>query len=637
MSKKIKILWLSLLTALCALCMAALALPSFFAKADTVNITTTNISDNNFSFVSGASVMKDLFVQDPSAAGFDLTTAHTALKFDFKLENFNYENLAYSVNHPKTFYGALGYNVFIYEFTLLRNNQDGDGAGNLGTAVEQSSVLVVIYSDRNKNFYGYVAEKDYYGTGNLGTDITSDIYGTSLYKGFLSGSPNNLHNYTTYDDIATEGTTKTEGEKTATYGGAYTITRKFRLSQNNLAFRQNDGLKIGIVAAVNSPFSYYQIKARYHFTTVSGAGMFSTDYSHTYGEIYSSSRSVANVLYRMNEAGVDFNETFGDRATYANQILSVHNTQRVRIKYLTDIEGTPYATHNYAYVNVPVWAETIYISDVEQTLGQTLNKCLDSNAYCFQKTTDTDGEVYQLYYLKNVWLRSVTVDGNYFDYFLDINESYKEIYRPYVESGILTNDVYEWIYSTQMLNKFPALQNYRFNEIYGYFGLVVVPETYTLNSALKMMFDVQTSKIGVISNFVFERTLSYDGYNSLLSDYNYGFLSKLWSNVAGFASGQERNATYYVIYSEPGTENALIGEGGQTDAENPGSVVENEVVKPVGTVIKNTWNGIIDFLTGFSSNFKTILWIVLGVIALIVGFKVYGIIKGNKNSRSKRK
>ncbi|MBR0190297.1 MAG: hypothetical protein IJQ23_07955 [Clostridia bacterium] len=618
MTKRIKIILISLLTALCAFCVAVLALPPVKARAD--DITTTGISDGNFGFVPGASIPISLFTEDPNAAGFDIATANTRLRYSFKLENFDYENLAYSVPHPTTWWGARANNVFIYEFTLYRGNRDGDGAGSLGTADAQNSVLVVVYPDSNRTFYGYVAERNYYGTGTLAA-------------GYISGTALNLTSETTYDNIATLGKTYNVDNVDRTFGQGYTITQKFRLSNNNLAFVENDGLVLNMVANVISPFQYYFVKARYCFTTVVYAGMFSTQESSIYGEVYSSSRSVANVLQRMSDLGIDFEETFGDRAIWANRILAVQNTRRVRIKYLTEIDGTPYATHKYAYVDVPVLQETIYINDVEEQLGISLRKCLDSNAYCFQKTIDNDGELYQLYYLKNVWLRAITVDGNFYDYFLDINESYKEIYRPYVNAEILNNDVYEWIYSTQIINKFPALQDYRFNEIYGYFGLVVVPETYTLNSALKTMFDVETSKIGVISNFVFERMLPYSGYQQLLSEYNYGFLSKVWSEVTGFVMGSEHRATYYVVYSEPGTENALIGEGGQTNAENPGSVVENEIIKPAGGVMANAWYGIIDFFGTITKGTKTILFIALGGVAVVGGIVLYK--KLNKGSKRK--
>lgn len=610
MTKKIKIILISLLAALFACCIAAVGFSPKSAKADTVRVTTTGINDGNFSFVSGAAISIGLFDEDPNAAGFNLTTAKTMLRYDFKLENFGYENLSNLVNHPTTWWGDRGYNVFIYEFTLLRCNHDGDGAGSLMTAEEQHSVRVVIYSDNSKNFYGYVAEKSFYT-------------GSSISASFLMGNSIDPAQNTLYNYIATEGKTENVDGVDRVFKGGYTITQKFRLiSNNNLNFEQDNGLVLHLVANVNSPFQYYCIQARYCYSYITGAGMFNTEWTKDYGEIYSSSRSVANVLQRMDEQGEDFNLIFGDRAAWADRILAVQNTQRVRIKYLTEIAGTPYATHKYAYVNVPVLQETIYIDDVEEQLGISLRKCLDSNAYCFQKTTDNDGVLYQLYYLKNVWLRAATVDGNYFDYFLDINEGYKEMYRPYVDAEILTDDIYEWIYSMRMINKFPALQNYRFNEIYGYFGIVVVPETYTLNSALKTMFDVETSKIGVISNFVFERTLSYEGYNSLLTDYNYGFLSKLWSNVTGFVMGQERNATYYVVYSEPGTENALIGEGGQTDAENPESVVEGKVLKPVGRAVGIIWDSFLGALSSFSI-LGSVMRIFLGILLLLLfGFLV---------------
>ena len=620
MTKKLKNIWIALLGALLLLCVGFLAFPGIVARAD--DITTTGISDDNFSFVPGAAIHKSIFSEDPTSEDFDLATAKTRLGFQFKLENLDYENLANSVPHPTTILGFRTDNVFIYEFTLYRGNRDGDGAGNLGTADPQHSVIVVIYPDSHKQFYGYIAEKDFYTNSYLNTST------------FLQGTKISLKEETRYDDIATDGDWYNwEGVKRY-FGKGYTIKSKFELTKNNLAFRIDNGLIVDLFAHVDSPFQYYFIKARYCYD-ISTKGQNNSTKAIAYGEIYSSSRSVANVLQRMSNAGVDFNTEFGDRAVYANQILSVQNTQRVRIKYLEEIPGTPYATHKYDYVDVPVLQETIYISDVEEVLNKSLRKCLDSNAYCFQKTTDSDGEVYQLYYLKNVWLRAATVDGNFYDYFLDINDSYKDIYRPYVEAEILSDDVYEWVFSTQMINKFPALQDYRFNEIYGYFGLVVVPETYTLNSALKTMFDVETSKIGVISNFVFERMLSYDGYQRLLGNYNYGFLSKAWSEIAGFVSGSEHRATYYLIYSEPGTENALIGEGGQTNAEEPGSVFQNEVAGPVFGIIGDAWDGITGFFGGLAGNTKTILYIVLAVIVLIVGIKIYNSLKGNR--RSKRK
>lgn len=617
MAKRLRIILFAVLSALVLLCAAALLLPTATFKASADEITTSGISDGNFGFVPGASVKYDLFSAgvDPSAADFDLDSASFDLGYYFRLENVDYKNLSDQVSAYRNWWGTgREDNVFIYEFTLFSGNRDGDGAGSLGTGNPQTSVLVVLYPLRNEQtFYGYIAVKDYYGTAGV------------FYENLLTVRTGDSSD--TYNNVAEKGRTFDVNGVNRKFGGGYTVVKSgFLDGKSNINFNVSEGIEglVNIIPSeVISPFSYYFIRARYLFQTADFVGILGTSYKKEYGEVFSSSRSVAKVLENMQNAGVDFTETFGSNAQYANEILISQATQRVRVKYLEEIPGTPYATHKYAFVDVPVLSETVYLSDVEKALDKDLHKCLDSNAYCFKKTTDGDGDVYELYYLKNVWLRSATVDGNFFDYFLDINQSYKDVYLPYVNAEILTNDVYEWVYSTKILNRFPALQNYRFNEIYGYFGLVVVPETYTLNSALKTMFDVNTSKIGVISNFTFERSLPYDGYQELLTNYNYGFLSKVWSEVSGFISGSEHNATYYVIYSEPGTENALIGEGGQTNAENPGSVVQNEVIKPAGEIFGNAWNGIVGFFKNLTQGTQAALLIALFVAAGVAIYVIY--------------
>ena len=87
------------------------------------------------------------------------------------------------------------------------------------------------------------------------------------------------------------------------------------------------------------------------------------------------------------------------------------------------------------------------------------------------------------------------------------------------------------------------------------------------------------------------------------------------------------------MYSEPGTENALIGEGGQTNAEDPGSVIGNEIVKPIGGVLGNAWDGIIEFYGNLAKGTQTILWIVLVGAVIVGGFMIYK--KINKGGKRK--
>ena len=632
MTKTLRNALIAIFAVLLALCSVLLLLPGFKASADV--ITTSDISDGNFAFVPGASVRTSLFAEgvDTEYEYFNIDAAPYSIGYYFRLEDTAYENLADQVTNYYNWWGSRADNVFVYEFTLCAGNRDGDGTGSFITDNPQISVLVVLYPLRTIGlhqttvFYGFIAVKNYYRAAGL-EDI--DFF---EFK-------NSTEDKTYSDFLKPGGKTFTVNDNSQPFGGAgYKIIQSGYLADgvSNLGFFENqniEGLTTLFHLSVNSPFSYYYVKARYCFQTADFVGVFGTSYEQTYGEIYSSSRSVAKILENMNNAGVDFEEEFGDRATYANAILNTDATERVRVKYLEEIPGTPYATHKFAYVDVPVLSETIFITDVEEQLGKDLHKCLDANAYCFQKATDKDGDFYQLYYFPVAWLRSVTVDGNYYDYFLDLNKSYESFYMPFVNAEMLTSDVYEYVYSVKILNRFPALVDYRLSEVYGCFGLVIVPETYTFNSVLKTLFDIDTSKIGVISTFMFDLTLSGDAYQKLLTDYQYGWLNKTWATVSNSFSESTANARIYLVYSEPGTEDAIIGEGGQTDAEKPGSVFENEVVEPFGAFVSEFGSSLLDSLMSFSSFGKIALGLVLLVVLVFVFVKLFNLLFGRKRKR----
>ena len=150
---------------------------------------------------------------------------------------------------------------------------------------------------------------------------------------------------------------------------------------------------------------------------------------------------------------------------------------------------------------------------------------------------------------------------------------------------------------------------------------------------LKTLFDIDTSKIGVISTFMFDLTLSGDAYQKLLTDYQYGWLNKTWATVSNSFSESTANARIYLVYSEPGTEDAIIGEGGQTDAEKPGSVFENEVVEPFGAFVSEFGSSLLDSLMSFSSFGKIALGLVLLVVLVFVFVKLFNLLFGRKRKR----
>ena len=621
MSKRLKNGLIAIFGALLLLCAILLISSPVSAKAE--EITKIGIKDENYSFLPGASVRGELFSYDnplPGDSDFKLEEATYDLGFYLKINDVDDQNLIEKVEQYYTWWGSRGDNFFVYEFTLYHANVDGDGKGSLGTGDKQTQVLLVIFPVISNNqvvLYAEVGVKNYYGNGTVDVSELLDFYYTNV-------------EFTDYRSFFTSGRTYRVNDVDRSFGGkGYNVAYKgfIRKGIDFQMVHNQEGLYNILAASVLSPFESYFVRMRYLWHTVNFAGMFTTGYSQVYGEIDSSSRSVNTVLSNMYDAGVDFDEQFGDSAEYAYLIIREDLKARVKIKYLTEIEGTPFAAPVYAYVTVPVIKNTININDVESALNLDLSKCLDSNAYCFQKDTEEDeGEIYRLYYLKDIWLRSFTTDGNYIDTFLDINNSYKDTYYQFVRDEVLTQEQYEYFYS-QMLNEYPALTEYKdsdnlnltFATVYGYFGIVVIPESNSLNSMFAKLFDIPTSKSGAIKSYNFKKSLSYDAYQTLLTQYNYGFLSKAWAEVVGFIQGTEQQANYYVIYSQPGTKITVIGEGGQDDVDDKGGAIEQNVIQPVTEFVSDVAG------TALESG-KTVLNAIKGIFTNTTGVYIVGAI-----------
>ena len=124
------------------------------------------------------------------------------------------------------------------------------------------------------------------------------------------------------------------------------------------------------------------------------------------------------------------------------------------------------------------------------------------------------------------------------------------------------------------------------------------------------VLDVDQTRSGIIEYFTYSDKISYESHKALLSDYNYSWLSKAWDGLSGFVSGGNWDADYYVLYTD--SDDGYIGQGGQTDAEDPDSVIEGEVVQPILSGLQEFW----DSLTG--NSFMKVLMIILGLVVVVV-------------------
>lgn len=561
MTKRVKNLILVVLSAGLLACLAFLCLLPTNKVVFADSYTTEELGDGNFRFEEGASL------QFETDEGENITTR---LGFKLFLDNPKFENLKdfarvnrYALDRMK--------NIYKHTFTVYRCNGDGSTSTPLMRVLILFDTLNKGTSDVYLRRWVAVKNLSYYnekiefitpqeeGSNPSDTYKDADVYDYIIENGYtLSDIPDVLDG------------SRFPNEKGLNWGGG--ITQKYiRLSINAL-----------------SEYTSYYVRFDYEYQHCIKGGLLvfgGGDYETTKGTVESSVRSVYQILKNMDETDgletvlgeyMGYNETI---VSHARLIVDSMAKKEVTITYLKRIGKTPFAEKKEVKITVPVVDDQIKIDDVYAALNVSTLNCLDSN--CNEFRYDANTGKYEAYYYKNVWLRSITTDGNYVDYFLDINQSFEDYYYQFVTASVFSEDLYEWVFSTQLLSKYPALSGYSQDDIYGYFGFVTVPQTYSANSIFVEMFNIETSKVGTIQTFKFEENLTFEAYEKLLTDYKYGWLEKAWNGIAGFVAGSKYPANYYMFFSEPGTKDAFIGEGGQEDAIEPDSAIGESVDKVV--------------------------------------------------------
>ena len=503
---------------------------------------TDEISDSNYGFEYGASLRLNSGWEDGK---------NYQMRFTLDLLNPALENLL-EYSPKKLYWGGFATPLMTQIFTVKRINADGT------TVTGLTSLMYVYTYERVDDVYyltRYTATKElsYYNEAiNVSVAEGSNVKLTESLNNYIEGKINELFN-----------------EK------GYTLKSKEFLTETGAT-------KWGVNVTCNSPFVQYFIDYQYDFQKMTYSGFFKTTYETIdKGKFHSSVRSVADILTKMNEAGALEDELGNNEAriALAQSIISDNTIKEITVTYLQEIDGTPFAKKITAKVTVPVISQGVYIDDVGSALNIDDFNIFNSACYEFQYNSST--QTYDAYYLKTTWLRSMTTDGAYVDYFLDINQSYRATFFHFIEDGVFTQALYEYVFN-KMLNEYPQLNGMKYDEVYGYFGFISIPTTMTFDTLFVEMFDVKTSSVGVLKQFSFEDVLSADAYNKLLTKYNYGWLAKAWGNTFANITGNTK-ATYYMFYSE-GELQSVIGEGGQTDPEDTDGAIWNTAQGIAGAV-----------------------------------------------------
>lgn len=258
--------------------------------------------------------------------------------------------------------------------------------------------------------------------------------------------------------------------------------------------------------------------------------------------------------------------------------------QAIRLEYLQRIEGTPFAEKKSVIMSIPVYENhTLRLQDVKEQLHCRAFGVMQS--YCDTFDYDAVNNKYVAVYYKSVYLNAKTVDGNSRNFYLDCNLSFKDYFYQFVLDEALEADAYTTFLNNMHL-EYPQLDGYTADDIYGYWGLIPIPHSHSLNEMWGELFGDATTYSGVLKNFKYTNYLTLDAYNSLLEDYHYGWLEIVWADIIELFTSGSANADFFMIYCDSQGTEAYIAENGADDInDNTGSIINDveDAVSDVGT------------------------------------------------------
>lgn len=624
MTKSIRNILISLLLALATFaCAIAIFAPKKTASAD---YTTT---DGSHSFQTGAALQTESLGNGDFILGFRLYQNSADHGNFYTFPNSEYKK-------DKTFWGHQLLNEFAYRFSVVKVGESGE------------SVLA--------NYY-YIFEttaKDYIGLtvavekSTYSFDENIELLGTVLES----------------NDVLSK-TDMVFGERSIEYYGLNTENnlKHYKIKNYKEGLSLDNGI-IDVKLQVNSPNQEYKVKFEYRYSLCSVSEMFKTEYKNIVtGNCESDKRSVRGVLNAANEA-VGLEEFFTvdgtlDEASYnkAVEILNLNEIANVFINYLEPIPGTPFARKSRVAISVPVAKDEngklliVYLDDVLTALGKDSISVFGAGIKKISRPTETSVD-FQVDYYRQFWMRAITTDGNYVDSFSDLNKSFMTYYHSFVEGGVIAEDVYEYMYNSLLSKYKTALAPYQDKpqDVYGLWGMAILPKTYTVSSLWKDCFRTDTTKGEQVSMFSYRSNMKFAEYQALMKTYEYSWLERAWSTVAGVFDGATYPADYYLFYAEPGTSSAWLDYTGETKneddlKENPDKDgILEDFIGDVGEGVGNIVDGgkeVIDNLFGSLKNggmFITseyFLFPALGVFVL--GVILFYILKNVDFSKRKKR
>lgn len=415
---------------------------------------------------------------------------------------------------------------------------------------------------------------------------------------------------------------------------------------------------IRINVKTNSPGAEYFVDCKYKYdnyshTVVTNLNIFggrtpwSEDkihYSHqALAQIRTSTRSIYGVLNNMHKAGGDslVQSELGKFYEEGNAILKNYSKEEVTVSYLQQIGDLPFCRKIVKTVKVPVLSvgddKKVYHDDLCDALGLKTLTVLGS-AWSGTVRESSEGKyVVDCKYFESVYLVARTVDGNTTNpgsavsetFYLDLNKSFEEYYGDLVNKGVLTSSAKEYFFNSLLCQDGLRAENEKLvgglqpEELYGYWGYVAIPQTYSFNTLWGEIFDNEASLVGLYGSFNSYLTLSKSAYDELMQSYTYTWYERTWANIANFIAGDPVDATAYFFCTTAEDRRVGIMGNGVTDLDDDRGLAEVQVTEAAEELLSGLPTLLDEAQAKFEKTMKILLAVVGGVAIIAGGIFLY--------------
>lgn len=589
MTKKIKNILIISLFLLCSFSFVLLfSFNNYSAKADTK--TLGELSNNDFAFSSESSI---IYFEESAS-----TDENYQLKFNFELKNSNHINVRNFIRYYKSWWKEEFTQSFTYNFTLYFNTSENSSDTKPGTDV--SCFPVGKYTIQYDVFEDRIDEYIFYTSYNLYSPVSF----------YIVGANSRIIDSTFYNEYL-------QGEKKL-------ISLDKGTNFTGLPF--NSFNKLAFFIKNSDPYTNYFIDFSASYYTLQGDpnwGMFYGDtryYSYTEGQSRISTKlsSISSIL-KIKEASNEIDNFNEPEKSFALKLLKYYD-RTVDVYYLSQIGDSPFGERKKATFTYTTNSNTMSLDVITMNLhkqGIALEQLSFLGAHVKSFIDGDSSDEYILTYYPSVWLRSATESGHYADYFYDCNQSYFDMYFRLVEDEIISRGLYDYLFNS-ILRKYPDLSNskiYATSDLYGFYGFFATPRDYSLDEVFVDAFDIDKTQQGFLECFSYESEISKQSYQLLLDKYEYSFLETLWAkSISLFDKGSANCSIYISIFDN--SNDAFLGEGGQTDKDNPGGAIHNKVTVPFFGAMANGFEAFFSLFSNVGA-LKSFYMVVI-VIALVI-------------------